>query len=453
MASAPEKDDLLLDQMSSQVDPKIEEVPFSLVANHERKTARLLSNSADQQSLKSRNSFFHFRFNEPIFVRGIEISLRDFIENSTFSYRWEGADGAIHEGTAQSSGDELKISIYGIAKSIAFKPPRAYFTKPDIQSVTIFGFELVRSGDFIRYAENISDIKNQAIIKIEKELELLEAEKKKTALLEAQRGSLIQDIDAFKSTVSREQGKVKRIESQRDELIAKVGELERAASDEESRLQKAKEEVRKASAVRSSLSKYIAERKNKLSELEANIHLFPSELSDFSIQGAKDSRTFLFLSIVPLLLIVLMFSLLTKGAADLTTKITGSENINLAALAVSRAPYVIIACTIITASYYLVKMLVLEMIRISRQRLSLTKISIIAKDISASIDSDLDITPEERYSKRIILKMDMMKDHLKEYLSSDFNPTLPSNIAPSLSIINPNKWLNKETGGSSENEG
>lgn len=444
MASAPEKADPFLDQISSQSDPKIEEVPFSLVANHERKTARLLSNSAEQQSLKSRNSFFYFRFNEPIFVRNVEVSLGDFIDGSKFFYRWEGVDGAIHEGTVQSTGDELKISIYGIAKSIAFKPPRAYFTKPDIHSVTIFGFELVRSGDFVRYAEKISGIKTDALNRIEKELEILDVEKKKTALLQTQRGSLNQDISALKSTVSREQGKVKRIESQRDELIAKVGELERAASDEESRLQKAKEDVGKASAVRSNLSKYIAERKNKLSELEANIHLFPSELADFSIQGAKDSRTFLLLSVAPLLLIIFMFCLLTKGAADLTTKITGSEDINLAALAVSRAPYVIIACTIITASYYLVKMLVLEMIRISRQRLALTKISIIAKDISASIDSDLELTQEERYGKRILLKMDMMKDHLKEYLSSDFKPTLPSNIAPSLSILNPHKWLNKE---------
>jgi hypothetical protein len=138
-----------------------------------------------------------------------------------------------------------------------------------------------------------------------------------------------------------------------------------------------------------------------------------------------------------------MFILLVMGAADLTTKITGTEYINLSALAISRAPYVVIACTIITVSYYFAKMLVLEIIRISRQRLALTKISIIAKDISTSIDSDLDISEDERYQRRLTLKMDLMKDHLQEYLSSDFTPTLPKNIIPSIASAGLAGWSKK----------
>ena len=197
--------------------------------------------------------------------------------------------------------------------------------------------------------------------------------------------------------------------------------------------------------MRANLSKNITQKRSTLSELESNIHLFPSELADFSVQGARDSRTFLYLSAIPIALIALMFGVLMFGAADLTTKITESQNVNLAALAVSRAPYMIIACTIITASYYVAKMLILEMVRISRQRLSLTKISILAKDVSSSIDGDLEISEEEKYARRLTLKMDMMKDHLKEYLSSDFQPSLPSNIAPSVNALNPNNWTRKPT--------
>lgn len=138
---------------------------------------------------------------------------------------------------------------------------------------------------------------------------------------------------------------------------------------------------------------------------------------------------------MPSILIFLMFWLLIKGSADLTTKITGSESINIAALAVSRAPYVAVACAIITASYYVAKMLILEMVRISRQRLALTKISIIAKDMSNSIDGDLGLSDDERYVRRLTLKMDLMRNHLQEYISADFIPTLPDNIIPSLTTM------------------
>lgn len=445
MASLPDATDPSAAKIATQAEPQIEEVPFSLIANHERKTVRVLSNASDKQSLKSRNSYFFFEFTQPLFIADIWISVNDFVDGSVFEYRWEGIDGIYHEGNAASSGDEVAIEIYGVARSISFKPPRVYFTKPYIESVSIYGFELRKSGDFIKYAETISQLKAAAIGSIEKERLILEDEKTKVAALQAQRGSLKQDIDSFKTTASREQGKVKQLGSQRDELIAKLGELERAASDEESRLKEIKFEIARSASVRSGLSKSITSKKSMLSELESNIHLFPSELADFSVQGARDSRTFLCLSIIPIIIIAVMFGILIFGAADLSTKITESQDINLAALAVSRAPYMIIACTIITASYYLAKMLILEMVRISRQRLSLTKISILAKDVSSSIDGDLSITEDERYAKRLILKMDMMKDHLKEYLSSDFKPSLPSNIAPSISALNPANWNKKDT--------
>jgi hypothetical protein len=443
MASSSDQADPLLARLSDHTEPRIEEVPFRLIANHERKTVRVLSNAAEKQALKSRNSFFYFEFNQPLFIADIVVSLDDFVDGSAFEYRWEGVDGVFHDGNAVSFESKLNIRVYGIAKSIAFKPPRVYFGRPHIEEVSIFGFELTKSGEFVKFAEKISDLKSSAINKIEKERLALENEKTKVAALQAQRGSLNQDISAFKSTVSREQGKIKQLSSQRDELIAKVGELERAVSDEENRLKETKDAINRLISFRSIISKNISVKKATLSDLESNIHLFPSELADFSVQGAHDSRTFLYLSFIPILLIALMFGLLTIGAADLTTKITESQDINLSVLAISRAPYMIIACTIITASYYIAKMLILEMVRISRQRLSLTKISILAKDVSSSVDGDLEMSDEEKYARRLTLKMDMMKDHLKEYLSTDFKPSLPSNIVPSINMLNPSNWSKK----------
>ena len=70
-----------------------------------------------------------------------------------------------------------------------------------------------------------------------------------------------------------------------------------------------------------------------------------------------------------------------------------------------------------------------------RQRLNLTKVSIIAKDVSNSIELDLGLSEEEKYHKRLALKMDLLRDHLKTYISSEFSPSMPSTITSSIGVL------------------
>jgi len=450
MASTPQSQDTQVAQISALSAPTIDEVQFNLIASHERKTTKLLNNAPDQQSIKSRNSFFPFSFESPLFIYSIRITVRDFIDGSKFDYIWEGVDGRRHEGDAISNSNEVYINIRGVAKSIAFKPPRAYFVSPYIDSVDIYGFEIAQAGEFIEFSDKIQELQDSAIRKINLEVAKLDEERGKVNALQAQRGSLNQDIAALKSAVSREQGKLKRVDAQRDEVTIKSGEIAKLISNESYRLQGIKSEIARTSSIRSRLAKNIIEKSADLRNLQSNIHLFPSELSDFSRQGAKDFRSFFWLSLLPSALIAAMFVLLVWGSADLTTNITGARYVNLPALAISRAPYVAIACAIITASYYIAKMLILEMVRISRQRLALTKISILAKDISTSIDSSLEMSEDDRYTRRLTLKMDMMKNHLQEYLSSDFTPTLPRDLIPSIAVLSGVALKNKEEGDGQE---
>ena len=177
-----------------------------------------------------------------------------------------------------------------------------YFAKPFINAVELVGFEISQAGDFIEFADTIELIRDSAVLKINKERVSLEDERGKVNALQAQRGSLNQDIEALKSAVSREQGKLKRVEIQRDEVTVRHAEVVRAISNEEARLVGIKAEISRSSSTRSRLAKSVSEKTAKLRELQSNIHLFPSELSDFSRQGATDSRTFFFLSLIPSLL-------------------------------------------------------------------------------------------------------------------------------------------------------
>ena len=167
---------------------------------------------------------------------------------------------------------------------------------------------------------------------------------------------------------------------------------------------------------------------------EGNINLFPTEIVDFVNQGSKKIKQYFWITLVPITLIAIMFGILIWGAADLSTVFTKDADYNITAVALSRLPYVTISLAIITASYQIARVFITEMIKINNQRLSLTKISIIAKDVSSASEAGLNLDDEDIYRLRTELKMKMLGDHLKEYISKDFTTELPQHISAAIDM-------------------
>lgn len=65
-------------------------------------------------------------------------------------------------------------------------------------------------------------------------------------------------------------------------------------------------------------------------------------------------------------------------------------------------------------------MFILEVIRINNRRLDLTKVSIVAKDVSDTASRDLNFGDSERYDLNTKLKMELLKSHLKGYVADDY---------------------------------
>lgn len=65
---------------------------------------------------------------------------------------------------------------------------------------------------------------------------------------------------------------------------------------------------------------------------------------------------------------------------------------------------------------------------INRQRLSLTKISIIAKDVSQASESKLSFTDEQIYANRLKVKMALLGDHIKHLISTEPELLFPENL-------------------------
>ena len=118
---------------------------------------------------------------------------------------------------------------------------------------------------------------------------------------------------------------------------------------------------------------------------------------------------------------VVLMGLLIFNAANLTTVIDENNNARIFSILATRLPYVIIATAIIGAAYKLAALFVSEIMRINQQRLNLSKVSIIATDISdASAEGLTELSEEDLWQLKTRLKMDMLRDHLKDYLSKDF---------------------------------
>lgn len=169
------------------------------------------------------------------------------------------------------------------------------------------------------------------------------------------------------------------------------------------------------------LAKQISESSQELKLLQDDINMFPTDIAGFAKEAAQNTKSYWWLSFVPIALMVVIAIILLSNAANLTTILDENSNARIVSIITTRLPFVIVSTAILGGAYKLAALLIGEIIRINRQRLNLSKVSIIATDISnASAAGIEELTSEEVYRLRASLKMDMLRDHMKQYISSDF---------------------------------
>jgi hypothetical protein len=425
------------EKIRSKATPTITQIPFSIVDRPANKTTRLLANATGSAPIEGQNRWHSFEFNNSIFVYRIVINETNYPEFSKFEIEVTNDDGEVLKSNVPPSGSKVQLIVNCFCKSVRFRPPKSYsFQSKTIDSVEIFGFEKSNVGRFLQFARDIDALKDNAIAQIEKresayQLKIEEAEKAEARANEAKK-----ETSALKSQADRQRTMIRQLESERADLTTKVGVLEDTLKNNNRLLDAIRYELDNKTKTKKSLDEEVYGLNSKLSELRANLDLFPSELESFVTQGRKNTRTLFWLALTPIVVIVIMFGILISGAADLTTKIDPEGKINIVALVASRTPYLAVALAIITACYKIARVFIFELIEINRQRLNLTKVSIIAKDISAASETGLELSEVERYGLRVRLKMELLKDHLKGYISPDFQISLPTKITNYLPFSN-----------------
>jgi cell division protein FtsB len=406
--------------------PDVGEIPFSLVKRHDKKSVQLLTNSGkSDRAIAGRRVWHKFEFKEDVFAELISIKVSDYNEYASFDFYYVDYKGNRVEKTFRPTEGRVSIKTNTIVSELGFRPPRRPFFSPKILSVSLYGFQLNDSYKYGEFADQLERIRSEIAQELDDRSKQLDKREAVLEALEGRRDDLKSEISELQSEKGGVESELQTLREQRNVTSARIETQGQSVRQNEQKLEDAKNAIARASEVRSKLAGSIIEKRSLLKSLKGNINLFPSELSDFVEQGSNDIRLYSILAAIPMAVIAAMFMILVSGAVDLTTKITGDDSINIWALLVSRMPFVVVAVTVVTACYYLARMFVLEMVRVNRQKLSLSKIGIVAKDISYSTDVEIDMAEDEKQERRLRLKMDMLRDHLKEYLSRDFEPSLP----------------------------
>jgi prefoldin subunit 5 len=238
---------------------------------------------------------------------------------------------------------------------------------------------------------------------------------------ELNRDALNSEISEANQTIADLNANIGRLTEQRQGLLGDITKREEAISALDERRNQMQERIAERTTEREGLAREVGELKQKLRALEDDVNMFPTEIGAFVSQGGANIRTYWKLAAVPIALMVVVTGLLVFNAANLTTVFDEVDGVQIWSILITRIPYVIIATAIITASYKLARVFVAEIMRINQQRLNLSKISIVATDASNTSQEGLtELTDRELYELRTDLKMQLLRDHLKEYLSSDF---------------------------------
>jgi hypothetical protein len=359
-------------------------------------------------------------------VTVVVIHLENYSSHDKFDVTWTSLDGGSVTQSYSPNEDKLTFEPNELISKFTFRPPTKLFPGKKIVSVSAEGLDYETLAATLKSHNRISMWKQSVIAQTnQKNKEFIDVQSN----IEQQR-IIISDN---KSELQEIQNKV-RIEKQ--ELAKTEALREQARKDlnnrEKSHIkvnQEYKDAVSKTTNEMNILRDIvvkISEKQNELKKLKDDINLFPTELTAFATQGNKTARHYGLLAVIPMLVIIGMAINLIWGADNLKDAAWGKPLSEVIAALVSRGPYVTLSLATIAACYGLAHFLLSEIVKINRQKLILSKLSIIATDVSKTASVDLrELNEEELFEKRVEFKMILLRDHLKTHISDDLSFKFP----------------------------
>jgi uncharacterized coiled-coil protein SlyX len=293
-----------------------------------------------------------------------------------------------------------------------------------IKSLKIYGLTLIEIEKYIDQIKKIETLKQETLENIEKQKGALEEQKininQNIAELETKQASLSQAIDEL--TESQAEAEANNIKAQEDLTVIteKLNSQKEDLNKKKSEYTDLEGSLGKAKANLKSTRDEISKNESEIRELVKKYSLLSNEYASYNLQGNNFIRFYTILSILPISLIVGFVYKLYCGTVDLTTMYKADPGIDLLTIFSTRMPFVTLGIGIITASFIVLKLLIMKIFDIQSDKMALTKLSILAQDVVNVSAEDLELTDFQVHEANIYLRMELLKSYMKGDISRDF---------------------------------
>lgn len=390
-------------------------IPITLFSRRDRKTTGLINNVTDDGNMKGRSVDYLFEFKDPLFVSKIKIHTDGYNDYHDFKFVavLDGRGEIVR--TCRPTDGFLEIDVEGFCTKFLFKPDAASFISlpKQIRKVEVVGY---LKEDFERLEADVFSL-NKLSASIETEQFKLDAEKTDFKIAKEDLTSELEEMRESRENLKSE------VSSEDNKLSLLRGEI----SEKEKLLADLSEKVNDRTAERKKINSYVSslkERREKESEalraVKRELGQFPTEFAGLAKQGRNSVFVYVVLSLPFIWAICMVTTKLFDNALSFSAlDLTEGDFRVLDALLV-RIPFVLVAIAIVEVSASIISGFISEIVRINNQRLNMQKVAIIAREVTKAGVDEKDFSEEEEFELETSVKMELLKEHLKGYVSEKF---------------------------------
>jgi hypothetical protein len=432
--------DAAIEELSKMQSHELVIFPTEFISKLSGGIARSIGANTKPFSIKSGNPY-EISFIEPAFIATIEIQFSKNVAGAEIELTVN--DALNNRNTRrkikhQTVSDTANFVVNCTSSAVSIYLQPGFFElfarrTLEIKQIRISGFNikdfeaLTNSLDRVIglkqvTADELSHEKNK-LLELQSELQAREItvenlEEQKNSELE----TLQEELDESQEAVNKSnealaiiKEEIIRLENRKQVVVEQISTNETTVRNIEGEITKGKEHLRE-------LAIETSEKESRLRELSSNVNLFSEEFSSFSNHGAKQTKVFIGLIIVPLAIIALLTGQLLLGAVDLSVKYVKEPHLDLLTIFVTRIPYLTVCASILAVCYSACHFLLNRISAIFAERLDFAKIGILAKDIASASANNLDYTDHELYDARTFLKIEMLKAYLSGNIGTFIYP-------------------------------
>ncbi|WP_420410322.1 hypothetical protein [Hoeflea sp.] len=414
----------------------IKSIGISYLNHRTRKSTKLVSKKDEKNYITSRNKWMSFDFRDMIYLNKISVFCDGFGEFDEMELSAVDAfTGTEIRRTGKSSEGTFIFELKVFTSGFGLLPPAKFFSRATIKNIQIQGYDIEQVHEALTYVDSSESYKAKIVSECQPYIQEADEASENLKKLETVIAEKEIDLNGKLVNLSELEDEIRILSSNLESESNKLTKTERQVIERRSDLSLLDGEIEKRASTRKILAEEISSKESELRNLENDINLFPSEIAGYVTQGAKNVKTYVLLSFIPSLIIVILTWRLIANSEQIVHFFNNDNSVSIFEFLLSRTPYVLVSFAVIGVCYTFVHRLISEIININRRRQDLFKINIIATDVSSASASGLDLDENEKYILRTQIKMEMMREHLRRHMGEGYKFAQRGSILGVLSDI------------------